>query len=63
VPIAVDATDDEDKTVIALKEKYKVVGLPTVVLLDTNGKERARFNEFVKPEKMVSALKCVSNAN
>jgi thioredoxin:protein disulfide reductase len=58
VPIAVDATEDDDK-IVALKEKYKVVGLPTVIVLDAEGKERARLNEFVKPERMVAALKCV----
>ncbi|NOU33373.1 MAG: thioredoxin fold domain-containing protein [Polyangiaceae bacterium] len=59
VAIAVDATDDEDKTVEALKKKYNVVGLPTVVLLDKDGKEQARFNEFVKPERMAEAMKKV----
>ena len=51
--------DVEDKTVEALKKKYNVVGLPTVVLLDKDGKEQARFNELVKPERMVDALRKV----
>jgi thioredoxin:protein disulfide reductase len=60
VPIAVDASDPDDK-VDALQKKYGVVGLPTVVLLDAKGQERARFNKFVEPDKMVSALKCVAS--
>jgi thioredoxin:protein disulfide reductase len=59
VAVAIDATDDEDKTVEALKKKYKVVGLPTVVLIGKDGKEQARFNEFVKPERMALAMKAV----
>ena len=34
----------------------KVVGLPTVVIYDSNGQERKRFNEFVPPERFLSAL-------
>lgn len=58
VALRVDATDDEDKEVIRLKDKYKVVGLPTVIFLDKNGKEATRFNEFVKPDKFYAAMKC-----
>jgi thioredoxin:protein disulfide reductase len=59
VPIAIDATDDENQTTEGLKKKYGVVGLPTVIVLDATGKEKLRFNEFVPPEKMVAALKTV----
>jgi len=58
VALRVDATDDEDKEVIRLKDKYKVVGLPTVIMLDKGGKEVVRFNEFVKPDKFYAAMKC-----
>ncbi len=58
IALRVDATDDEDKNVIALKDKYKVVGLPTVIMLDANGKEMVRFNEFVKPDLFYAAMKC-----
>src|SRR5262249_4864657 len=47
VAVKVDATNDEDPQVDAVKGKYKVVGLPTVVIYDSTGKERKRFNEFV----------------
>lgn len=58
VALRIDATDDEDKEVNAIKDKYKVVGLPTVIMLDKSGKEVVRFNEFVKPDKFYAAMKC-----
>ncbi len=59
VALKVDATDDEDTQVSKMKEKYKVVGLPTVVVLDSTGQEKVRFNEFVPPEKFLAAIKAV----
>jgi thiol:disulfide interchange protein DsbD len=56
VTVKVDATNDEDPQVDAVKGKYKVVGLPTVVIYDSTGKERKRFNEFVGPEPFLAAL-------
>lgn len=56
VAVKVDATNDEDPQVDAVKGKYKVVGLPTVVIYDSTGKERKRFNEFVGPEPFLAAL-------
>lgn len=59
IAIHIDATDDEAPDTKRLQDKYKVVGLPTVVLLDKNGNEVSRFNEFVGPEKFLEALKKV----
>jgi thiol:disulfide interchange protein DsbD len=56
VAVKVDATNDEDPQVDAVKGKYKVVGLPTVVIYDSTGQERKRFNEFVGPEPFLAAL-------
>ncbi|HVH44971.1 MAG TPA: cytochrome c biogenesis protein CcdA [Labilithrix sp.] len=58
VALRVDATDDEDANVTRLKDKYKVVGLPTVIMLDKNGKEVVRFNDFVKADQFYTAMKC-----
>ena len=58
VALHVDATDDEDPQVKALSTKYGVKGLPTVIMIDNKGKEQVRFNEFVKPDKFVTAMKC-----
>jgi thiol:disulfide interchange protein DsbD len=59
VAVKVDATNDEDPQVDAVKDKYKVVGLPTVVIYDSSGQERKRFNEFVGPEPFLAALEGV----
>lgn len=59
VSIHIDATDDEAPDTKRLSEKYKVVGLPTVIMLDTSGREIARFNEFVGPDKFLDAMKKV----
>ncbi|HSN98703.1 MAG TPA: cytochrome c biogenesis protein CcdA [Candidatus Nanopelagicales bacterium] len=56
VAVKIDATDDEDPQVDAVKGKYKVVGLPTVVLYDSTGAERKRFNDFVGPEAFLAAI-------
>jgi thioredoxin:protein disulfide reductase len=56
VTIKVDATDDDAPETKRLQKKYGVVGLPTVLVLDSTGKERARFNEFVTPEKFAEAI-------
>ncbi|WP_437587587.1 protein-disulfide reductase DsbD family protein [Sorangium sp. So ce1000] len=56
VAVKVDATDDEDPQIDAVKGKYKVVGLPTVVLYDSTGAERKRFNDFVGPDVFLAAL-------
>jgi thiol:disulfide interchange protein DsbD len=59
VTIRVDATDDEAPDTKRLQEKYKVVGLPTVIMLDSSGAEVTRFVEFVKPDRFVAAMKKV----
>ena len=59
VAVHVDGTDDEAATYKALAMKYKVTGLPVLVLLDSSGKEVARYNEFVKAEPFAAALKSV----
>ena len=59
VAVKVDATNDEDPQVDAVKGKYKVVGLPTVVIYDSTGQERKRFNEFVGPEPFLAAIEGV----
>jgi thiol:disulfide interchange protein DsbD len=59
VAIHVDATDDDAPDTKRLQEKYKVVGLPTVIMLDAAGNEVVRFNEYVKPDKFLEAMKKV----
>ncbi len=57
--IRVDATDDGDPAVQQALARLKVVGLPTVVILDSSGVEVKRFNDFVKAEVFLEALRRV----
>jgi thioredoxin:protein disulfide reductase len=58
VAVNIDCNDDEDPKVLAAAKKYNVsiTRLPVVILLDSEGKEKARFTEFVPPEKMADAM-------
>jgi thioredoxin:protein disulfide reductase len=58
VSLRLDMSDDDAKETKMLTEKYKIAGLPTVLMLDKNGKEVVRFNEFVKADKFYTAMKC-----
>jgi len=60
VAVRVDATDDDSAQVAQVKDKYRVVGLPTVVVLDSTGQEKVRFNEFVEADRFLSAIKTVN---
>jgi len=60
VAVKIDATNDEDPQVKRMMEKYKVVGLPTVVVFDSEGKERKRFNDFVDAKGFLAALEGVN---
>jgi thiol:disulfide interchange protein DsbD len=59
VGLKIDATDDDDPEVKRLETKYKVLGLPTVVVLGSDGSEKLRYNEFVPPEQLAAAVKDV----
>jgi thiol:disulfide interchange protein DsbD len=59
VAVSVDATDDDNRETADAKTKYGVVGLPTVVLLDSSGRERKRFAEFVPPQQFLVALQSI----
>jgi thiol:disulfide interchange protein DsbD len=55
----VDASEDDDPKIVATLTSFKVRGLPTVVVLDSHGKEALRFNDFVPPELFLPAIKAV----
>jgi len=57
VAVKVDATEEDDPSVDRLKDRYRVVGLPTVILLGSDGRERTRFTEFVPPEQFLSTIR------
>ncbi len=59
VAVRVDATDEEDPRAREILEKYRVIGLPTLVILDSSGRERQRVTSFVKPDELLAMLQGV----
>ncbi|HEY2409106.1 MAG TPA: cytochrome c biogenesis protein CcdA [Polyangiaceae bacterium] len=59
VTVKVDASNDDDPKVEATLAYFKVVGLPTVVIFDSQGKEAKRYNDFVPPETFLSGIRAV----
>jgi thiol:disulfide interchange protein DsbD len=62
VAISVDASDDDDPKILALRTKYKLLGggLPVVILISSNGDEASRFTEFVPADRFAPAMKAVN---
>ena len=59
VMIHIDASDDELPETRRAQERFKVVGLPTVIAMDTfryGGIEVFRFNEYVEPKKFAATV-------
>jgi thiol:disulfide interchange protein DsbD len=60
IALHVDATNEDDPEVARVRQKYGATeGLPVVVLLASDGREAARFTEFVPPERFAAALESV----
>jgi thiol:disulfide interchange protein DsbD len=59
VAVKVDATHNDDPAVVATMERFRVRGLPTVLVFDSHGKELLRFTEFVPPERFLPAIRRV----
>ena len=59
VMLKIDATNDEDPKVVDVQKRYKVVGLPTVILLNPDGSEAKRFTDFVPAAEFLPAIKTV----
>lgn len=59
IAVKIDATSDEDPAVVAAMTTLAVRGLPTVVLLDSQGKEVRRFTDFVAKGPFLEALRAV----
>jgi thiol:disulfide interchange protein DsbD len=50
VAVKVDLTDDDDPVTSATKAESRIVGLPTILLFDRDGREAVRCTDFVRPE-------------
>jgi thiol:disulfide interchange protein DsbD len=57
--VKVDATNDDDPAVGATLERYRVVGLPTVLVFDSRGREAVRYTDFVSPERFLEGIRKV----
>jgi thiol:disulfide interchange protein DsbD len=53
VAVKVDATDQDDPVVAHVLKTNGVLGLPTVILFGSDGREHKRFNNFVPPEEFL----------
>jgi len=56
VTVKVDATNDDDPAVMATLANFKVRGLPTVLVFDSDGREALRYTDFVGASEFRSAL-------
>jgi thiol:disulfide interchange protein len=56
VAVRIDATNDEDPQVSAALQKYTVINVPTLILLDSSGHEQRRFTELVGPETLLHEI-------
>jgi thioredoxin:protein disulfide reductase len=59
VAVKIDASNDEDPRVVSAMRQLSVKGLPTVVLIDSAGREVRRFTDFVAAEPFLAALAAV----
>jgi thiol:disulfide interchange protein len=59
VAVRIEATNDEDPQVGAALSKYSVVNVPTLILLDSTGREQKRFTEFVPADTLLGEIEQV----
>ena len=60
VAVKVDATNDDDPQVGATLSRFHVMGLPTVLVFDSSGREALRYTDFVEPETFLKAMQRVN---
>jgi thiol:disulfide interchange protein DsbD len=56
IAVKMDMTDDSDPAVEAAFKTFQIRGLPTLLLLDSQGAEAARFGDFVPAAELAAAL-------
>ena len=60
VSVKVDMTNDDDPEVEKASDKFEIVGLPTLILFNSQGDEVKRFTDFVEPEQLAQAMNAVN---
>ena len=53
--VRIDATHDDQRTK-ALLDRFRVLGLPSILILEPDGTETTRVTQFVEPEQLASEL-------
>lgn len=59
ITLKADMTKSLAPDVSALREKYKIVGVPTVLILNSNGEEVKRITGFVDAQEFLEVIKSV----
>ena len=54
-----DMTKSLSPEVESLRNKFKIVGVPTVLILDSNGNEINRITGFVNAEEFIDIIKSI----
>jgi len=57
VPVKVDGSDVNDPGFLEAKQRFGVVGLPTVIILDAQGAEARRFTQFLDADTVLGYLR------
>ncbi len=55
----VDMTKSLSEETEKIRNKFKIVGMPTIILINSKGQEVKRLTGFVKPEEFLSILRAV----
>jgi thioredoxin:protein disulfide reductase len=56
IPVKIDCTDSRNPEVKKIQETYGVKGLPTIIVLDHEGDELARFVSFLPPDQFIQFI-------
>lgn len=56
VPVKLDLSENNSETK-TIQNRYRIVGMPTVIVLDNLGKELYRFEGFKSPEEVLEILR------
>lgn len=54
--LKVDMTKSISPEVEKLKQKFSIVGVPTVLIIDSSGKEKERITGFIEPEEFLKII-------
>jgi thioredoxin:protein disulfide reductase len=60
IAVKVDATNDDDPLVESTLAAFGIVGLPTVIVFDSQGREALRYTDFVAADQFLAGLKKVN---